>query len=129
MSAQVSPLARAARVDLQVEQIASAGRWESGKATGGYRVLVVREGSEEVRRRAVLQWIQESAARGPDSLRYSLELTEQAGAYALSHPEIIRRGARWILRLKAASQPLASYDRSVEFELGPPGKVSLVRPP
>ena len=107
----------------------SGGRWQAGKEAGAYRFIVTREGSEELRRRLVVEWIREGEAHQPDSLRQSVELSERAAVYALSDPVILRRGARWILRVKAALRPLSPYDHPMEFVLGSPGSVTLVRHP
>ncbi len=127
--AQAADSARGPRVDLSVEQVVSGGYWQVGKAAGAYRVIVVREGWEEIRRRAVVEWIEEGEAHQPDSLRRSVALNERAAVYALSDPVIIRRGAHWIVRVKAASRPLSPYNQIVEFELGTPGSVTLLRHP
>ena len=91
--------------------------------------MITQQGWEEIRRVAVLEWIQEPASPGPDSVRNSIDLNARAGVYALARPMIVRRGSRWILRLKSASRPLAPYDHTVELALGAPGSVVLVRDP
>jgi hypothetical protein len=111
-----------------IEQVVSGGRWQtSATMAGNFRVLVRREGGEDIRRLAVLQWV-EDRDNGIVVGR-STELNALAHVYALSDPTIIRRGANWMLRLRAAVAPLSQYDSVVEFVLGDPGTVTLVRSP
>lgn len=118
----------AAAVDPSVEQVVSGGRWQSHGTSGSYRVVVTRLGWEELRRVAVLEWIAEAPLAGSNVRRATIRLNERADSYSLASPVIIRRGTSWILRLSAASRPLAPYDRRVEFLLGGPDSVKLARP-
>jgi hypothetical protein len=129
ISAQVPDSARFPGVDVAIEQIISGGRWQSGKATGEYRIIVVREGWEEIRRRVVLEWLQEGDRDVGVSRRQAVELNDRVNIYGLSDPQIVHRGSRWILLLKAATQPLSPYNRVVAFELGAPGQITRVRRP
>jgi hypothetical protein len=116
-------------VNPAVETIVSGGRRQAGKSQGHFRVVVVQQGWEEIRRFARLEWIREPSEPGPEVVVKQLDLTERANVYALSGPVIEQRGAQWVVQFKAASAPLAAYDQTIVFSLGTPGMVTLIQHP
>ena len=116
-------------VNPAVETIVSGGRWQAGKSEGHFRVIIVQQGWEEIRRLARLEWIREPSERGPEVVVKQLDLTDRAGVYALAEPVIEHKGDEWFVRFKAASAPLAAYDQTVAFGLGTPGTARLIRRP
>ncbi len=123
--ARPTPVSSADSASIAIEQMISAGRWQTSAGTAGnYRVTIRREGHEEGHRYAVLQWVED---RGNGIVTGEVvDLNQRAHVYALTDPVIVRRGANWILQLRAATSPLTQYDSLVEFVLGDPGTVTLV---
>lgn len=116
-------------INSAVETVVSGGRWQTGKVQGHFRVVIVQQGWEEIRRLARLEWIREPTEAGPEIVIKQLDLTARANVYALAEPVIEHRGGQWVVQLKAASAPLAAYDQTVVFRLGPPGVVGLIQHP
>jgi hypothetical protein len=117
----------AAAIHPSIETVVSGGVWAAGAAHGRYRVVVIMEGWETIRRRAVLQWVQETES--PDSVetvRAFQDLTDTANAFSLGDPVLTRRTGRWYVSLRAADKPMAQYSRRVTFKLGPPGKARRI---
>src|SRR5512143_3341556 len=112
----------APQVDLAVETVVTGGSWMTGRTSGIYRAIGYSSGSEEVRHRVQLEWIEERGVNESDTVRTTINLNELASIYGLSDPKLTKRGGRWILTVRASSQPLSQYDRTITFELGPPGK-------
>ena len=53
-------------VPAEVTSVSTAGRWQSGRIAGSYRVVVVRDGWEHIWSRVYVEWLQDPADR--DSL-------------------------------------------------------------
>lgn len=114
-------------VPLEVEAVVSGGRWAAGSASGGYRLLVITEGWEAIRRRAVLEWIQQAEAPDDsDTIRARVDLTQAAGMYSLTQPQIVSRGAKWYVTACAADRPYQQATVPVTLEIGAPGRVRRV---
>jgi hypothetical protein len=116
-------------VNPAIETIVSGGRWQAGKSQGHFRVIIVRQGWEEIRRLARVEWIREPSERGPEVVVKQLDLTDRANVYALAEPVIEHKGDEWFVRFKAASAPLAAYDLTVALGLGTPGMATLIQRP
>ena len=124
---EASVPARAPVVDAAVESAVRGGTWSTGSARGRYRILVVMEGWEEVRHRAFLQWVQESASpNSPETIRASVDLTEIADMFSVGEPILVARGGRWYAAVRGTDRPMAQYSRRLTFALGPPSEVRLV---
>lgn len=109
-------------VSPQVETLVSGGQWVRGAARGRYRVLVLTEGWETIRRRAFVQWLAEPEdPEMPEQVRATLELGPLTDLYALTAPVLARRGTQWTVTLRGAAQPMGAYDQPVRFVLGAPG--------
>jgi hypothetical protein len=117
------------RVPLSVESIETGGRWQMGKSTGYYRAVGFSTGWEEIRHRVFLEWVREPDTRSLDSVIARVELTPLADAFGLVNPHLSKRGQTWRLTVKASAAPLADYNRTVVFEIGPPGKVHPLHAP
>jgi len=116
-------------VNPAIETVVSGGRWQSAKSQGHFRVIVIQQGGEDIRRFARLEWIREPRGPGAEVVVRQLDLTARAGVYALAEPVIEYKGDEWVVRFKAASAPLTAYDQTVAFGLGAPGAVTLIRHP
>ena len=113
----------------------SGGAWTAGATGGRYRVIVVTEGWEEVRRRAFVEWLEErdprdaggaGGAASHTAARTTADLNVSATIFALSDPRLVTHGGRWYVTACGAERPLVPYTRPVAFELGAPGRVRRV---
>lgn len=93
-------------------------------------MLVVTEGWEEIRRLAIVEWIEErdprNAGAAGDTVRATADLTAVAGIYALDDPRLSLRGGRWCVTACGAERPLGPYVRPVVFELATPGRARRI---
>jgi hypothetical protein len=110
-----------------VQNVVSGGWWESDSARGRYRIIEVVEGSEEVRRRVIVQWLTPRRSDRGDTVVAAVDLNEKASVYGLAGPQIAESGKEWRVTVRSASGPLQQYTDSVRFTLGRPGVATQIR--
>ena len=120
----VRPAARLT-IPTTIDALVTGGHWETANVHGRFRVVIERQGWEEIRRVARLEWIREGDAHTPEIVVQQRNLMELVDAYALSEPVIAARRGEWILSVNAARAPIGPYDQQILFRLGDePGRVS-----
>lgn len=115
-------------IDPTIETIITRGRWTAGEASGSFRVIVLAEGWESIRRRVVVQWLEEDQDEQATVVRAALDLgTILTSAYSVSDPVVTRQGTAWQLAVRTSTQPLAQPTGRAVFVLGAPGTVRRLR--
>jgi hypothetical protein len=115
-------------LDVGVASVHSGGRWESPGRSGYFRVVEIEEGWEEVRHRVFVQWIEESPEHRTRSIRAVQEIGTRLGAWSVSGPQLVRRGAVWYAAVRVADAPIAQPSRTVMVRIGRPGELQLMPP-
>lgn len=115
-------------LDTRIETVVTRGHWTSGEASGAYRVIVLTEGWESIRRRVIVQWLEEDQDAQETVVRAVVDLgTILTDAYSVSAPVITKEGAAWRLTVRTSQRPYAQMTRPVVFTLGAPGTVRRIR--
>ena len=111
-----------------IETVLTHGHWTAAGASGAYRVIVLTEGWESVRRRVIVQWLEEDQDAQETVVRATVDLgTILTDAYSVSAPVITKRGTAWQLTVRTSDRPLAQATTPVVFTLGPPGIIRRAR--
>jgi hypothetical protein len=117
-------------VDPSVEAVVTRGQWSAVGASGSFRVIVVAEGWESIRRRVIVQWLEEDQDEQRTVVRAALDLgTVLTDAYSVSDPVLARQGTRWQLTVRTSDRPLAQATGRAVVVLGAPGSVRRLRAP
>ena len=116
-------------IDPRIDGIVRGGAWVQGATRGDYRIVILTEGWETIRRLAFVQWIEEPKEPGTaPRVVASRELTPLTDLFALADPVLERVGATWVVTLRGAAMPADDYTVRVRFMLGPPNDVRLAPP-
>ena len=113
-------------IDPSLTKVLVAGYWEDGEARGSYRVVEISEGSEEIRRRVVVQWLSESAEEDA-SVVASRAIAPLAGnVWSMSDPDLVLTKGHWYLTVRTTSRSMGQPNGRLRVELGAPGKLGPV---
>jgi hypothetical protein len=122
----------------ETSRAAEGGRWSVAGRTGRYRVVLTEElapapGSDRpvARPRAYVLWIAENAAGLPLGAVETVQMPLDDNVTELSSVQLLERGGRFYANLRGYKRARGSNYRpaELEFELGPPGKVTKVAGP
>lgn len=115
-------------IDPTIESVITRGQWTAGEATGAFRIIVLAEGWESIRRRVIVQWLEEDQDEQANVIRAALDLgTILPTAYSISDPIVTRQGTVWQLTVRTSDRPLAQLTGRAVFVLGAPGTVRRLR--
>ena len=113
-------------IDASLTTVLVRGYWEDGAAKGSYRVVEISEGSEEIRRRVIVQWLSETS-ESEASVVASREIGPLAGnVWSTSDPELVLVKGHWYLTVRTTSQVMGQPDGTLRVALGAPGKLGPV---
>ena len=115
-------------IDPSIETVITRGYWTAGEASGSFRVLEIAEGWESIRRRVIVQWLEQDQEAQATVVRAAVDLsTILTSAYSISEPVITKQGTAWHLTVRTSDQPLTQPTNRAVFALGTPGTVRRVR--
>jgi hypothetical protein len=113
-------------IDASLTTVLVRGYWKEGAAKGSYRVVEITEGSEEIRRRVIVQWLSETS-ESEASVVASREIGPLAGnVWSTSDPDLVLVKGHWYLTVCTTSQPMGQPDGTLRVGLGAPGKLGPV---
>lgn len=113
-------------IDPSLTKVLVAGYWEDGATRGSYRVVEIAEGSEEVRRHVVVQWLSDPSEEEAHVVA-SRALGPLAGnVWSVSDPDLVLVKGRWYVTVRTTSRSMGQPDRRLRVALGAPGKLGPV---
>jgi hypothetical protein len=122
--AQNAILRQVDSITTSVETVISGGYWEADGVRGTYRVVVLTDGFEEIRRTVIVQWLAEDQEHHDVVIRSSVDLAGIAGSYwSLDDPRLWSQGRTWRLAVKTTAMPMEQPTDSLTFELAKPNQV------
>jgi hypothetical protein len=114
-------------------RLVTGGRWIAGDASGFFRLILADDATGprgvETRPRTYLQWIEQSAAGRPLSIRATVLLPTDPKAYGIHTPRLEQRSeGGWCASVRSMRQRpiLGAKETLLAFELGPPRQVRPV---
>ncbi|MFN2567684.1 MAG: hypothetical protein ABR499_22040 [Gemmatimonadaceae bacterium] len=116
-----------AKLDPAVRLALSGGRWQSGVQRGTFRLLLLRDGWDQVRNRLVIQWLEEQPAAKRVVVHSSRDVEAVAdGAWAIGVPRLELRSGQWYAVVTGTTDA-GRIRRTWRFDLAVPGKLREVQ--
>jgi hypothetical protein len=113
-------------IDSRIESIITGGYWTARSQDGSLRVVVVREGHEELRYRAFVQWI--TTTNREVQVVATQDLGKLASkCFSLFSPVLSGSGPMNRIALRGLSRPMQSVSESITFDVGTPGRIKPLK--
>ena len=113
-------------IDPSLTKVVVAGYWEAGGTTGSYRVVEISEGSEEIRRRVVVQWLSDASESEPRVVASRAMGPLAGNVWSVSDPELVLVKGHWYVTVRTTSRSMGQPDHTLRVGLGAPGKLGPV---
>lgn len=128
-----SGVAQTVSVPTEVFSVQTVGYWQSGSATGSYRVVVTSEGWEHAWSRVFVEWLEEPTDHeAPQLPPLVVELVPPLaqGSAVLEASAQSRKASELIVTVHATSNmELGAKKRRFVFRAGAPGVIRLLHTP